>query len=34
MSGGRGFAGWAIFIGILLIVNFLSWLFSWSFWIY
>ncbi len=31
---GGGCVGWLVFIGILLIINFLSWVFDWSFWIY
>ncbi len=35
---GRSFLGgagsWLIWIGLLLFVNFLSWVFDWSFWIY
>ena len=31
---GRGIGGLVIFIAILLIVNFLSYVFGWGFWIY
>jgi hypothetical protein len=31
-SGGAG--GWLVWIGLLILVNFLSWLFDWSFWVY
>lgn len=34
MASGKGVGGWLIFIGILLLINLLSWLFDWSFWIY
>ena len=33
-GGGGGAIGCLVFIGILLIVNFLSWLFDWPFWVY
>ncbi len=36
-GGGRGRGrggGWLIWIGLLLLINFLSWAFGWSFWIY
>lgn len=26
--------GWVIWIGLLLFINFLSWIFDWSFWVY
>jgi hypothetical protein len=32
-GGGEG-AGWMIWIGILLVINLLSWIFDWPFWIY
>ncbi len=32
-SGGDG-AGWLIWIGILLLINLLSWIFDWPFWVY
>lgn len=31
---GDGANGWFVWIGILLFVNLLSWLFDWSFWIW
>ncbi|MBC8350490.1 MAG: hypothetical protein H8E66_00790 [Planctomycetes bacterium] len=31
---GGGGMGWLIWIGALLFINLLSWLFGWSFWIY
>lgn len=31
-SGGLG--GWLVWIGLLVLINFLSWLFDWSFWVY
>jgi hypothetical protein len=31
-SGGAG--GWLVWIGLLILVNLLSWLFDWSFWVY
>jgi len=33
-SGGGGAVSWLIWIGILLLVNFLSWAFNWPFWVY
>jgi hypothetical protein len=27
-------SGWLVWIGLLLLINFLSWLFDWSFWLY
>lgn len=33
-SGGGGAASWLIWIGLLLLVNFLSWAFDWPFWVY
>ena len=33
-SGGGGIPRWAIYIGILVGVNVLSYVFDWSFWIY
>jgi hypothetical protein len=29
-----GCSGWMVWIGILLLINFLSWAFDWSFWLY
>jgi len=26
--------GWLVWIGVLVLINFLSWMFDWSFWIY
>lgn len=34
MAGGKGAIGWVVFIGILLLVNLLSYIFNWPFWIY
>jgi len=35
MSEGRGGGGgWAIWIALLLGINFLSWVFDWPYWIY
>jgi hypothetical protein len=31
-SAGAG--GWLVWIGLLILINFLSWLFDWSFWVY
>jgi hypothetical protein len=31
-SGGA--TGWLVWIGLLILINFLSWAFNWSFWIY
>lgn len=31
---GGGCFGWVAWIGILLFINFLSWLFDWPFWVY
>lgn len=33
-GGGRGWVGWIVFIAILGVVNLMSWLFDWSFWLY
>ena len=33
-GGGGGGRGWLIFIGLLLLVNLLSYLFDWPFWVY
>jgi len=33
-SGDGGAAGWMIWVGILLLINLLSFLFDWPFWIY
>jgi hypothetical protein len=30
----NGCLGWLIWIGILLLINLLSWIFDWSFWVY
>jgi hypothetical protein len=32
--GDTGIPGWIVWIGILVIVNLLSWLFNWPFFIY
>lgn len=29
-----GCASWLIWIGLLLLINLLSWIFDWSFWVY
>jgi hypothetical protein len=29
-----GAGGWLVWIGLLILINFLSWLFDWSFWVY
>lgn len=29
-----GRASWLIWIGLLLLINLLSWIFDWSFWVY
>lgn len=29
-----GGMGWLIWIGLILLINFLSWAFNWGFWIY
>ena len=34
MAEGRGAAGWLVFIGILVLVNVLSYVFDWGFWLY
>jgi hypothetical protein len=34
MSKGGGMMGWVVFIGILLLVNLLSYIFDWPFWVY
>ncbi len=34
MSKGSGALGWVAFIGILLLVNLLSYIFDWPFWVY
>ena len=31
---GAGFPGWIVYIGILLVINLLSYIFDWPFWIY
>ena len=33
-STGSGAMGWLVWIGIILLINFLSWVFEWPFWIY
>ena len=33
-SGGSSGQQWLVWIAVLLIINFLSWLFGWPFWIY
>ncbi|MGB1102998.1 MAG: hypothetical protein ACPG21_05160 [Crocinitomicaceae bacterium] len=33
-GGGNGVAGWLIWIGVLILVNILSYAFDWPFWIY
>jgi len=33
-SKGGGGGGWMVWIGILLLINLLSWAFDWSFWVY
>ena len=33
-NGGRGVGGFVVFLAILGIVNLLSWLFDWPFWIF
>ncbi len=33
-NGGSGAMGWIVWIGILGLINFLSWAFDWPFWIY
>ena len=33
-AGGGGGMGWLVWIGLLLFINLLSWLFNWPFWIY
>lgn len=34
MASGRGAMGWGIFIGLIILVNLLSYIFNWSFWVY
>jgi len=34
MAGGKGVMGWVVFIGIILLVNLLSYIFDWPVWIY
>ena len=29
-----GCSSWMIYVGILLLINLLSWIFDWSFWVY
>ena len=31
---GGGIGGWVIWIGILALINLLSWAFGWNFWLY
>ncbi|MDP7274175.1 MAG: hypothetical protein QF363_01755 [Planctomycetaceae bacterium] len=33
-SSGSGAMGWIVWIGILGLINFLSWAFDWPFWLY
>ena len=33
-DGGGGGMGWLIWIGAILFINFLSWVFDWPFWVY
>ena len=33
-SNGDNVWSWVIWIGLILFVNFLSWIFDWSFWVY
>ena len=33
-NGRSGGGRWLIYIGILLLINFLSWAFDWGFWLY
>lgn len=33
-QGGDGLPGWVIWIGILLLINLLSYIFDWPFWIW
>jgi len=30
----NGAAGWLVWIGVLILINFSSWMFDWSIWIY
>ena len=34
MRNGNGWVGWAVTIGIVLVVNLLSYVFHWGFWLY
>lgn len=34
MARGGGAAGWLVFIGIIVLVNVLSYVFGWGFWLY
>ena len=34
MSDDSDGGGWLAWIGVLILINFLSWMFDWSFWIY
>ena len=33
-DNGGGIGGWVTWIGVLVVINFLSWTFDWPFWIY
>jgi hypothetical protein len=33
-NAGEGGMGWLIWIGAILFINFLSWVFNWPFWVY
>ena len=33
-DNGSGIGGWVTWIGVLVVINFLSWTFDWPFWIY
>ncbi len=33
-SDDGGIPGWVVWLGGLLVINFLSWLFNWPFWVY
>jgi hypothetical protein len=34
MAEGRGAVGWLVFIGLLILINVLSYIFEWPFWVY
>jgi hypothetical protein len=34
MSEESAGGGWLVWIGLLILINVLSWLFDWSFWVY